>query len=116
VKRELLILRHAKSAWNTNAPSDFHRGLAPRGERAASLIGQWINENHCVPQLVIASSAVRVVQTLEIIVRTCAIEAASISMNRDLYGCSVENWLKRSDADRYTCQTASHRFLERSRD
>lgn len=94
MNRELLILRHAKSTWNTNAPSDFHRGLAPRGERAASLIGHWILDNDCIPQRVIASSAVRVIQTLDIVVRICAINAADISLNRDLYGTNVKKWVK----------------------
>ncbi len=28
--RQLLILRHAKSAWDTDAPTDFERPLAKK--------------------------------------------------------------------------------------
>lgn len=91
---ELLIMRHAKSAWNTNAPSDFHRGLSPRGKSAAALIGHWLVQNDAVPDRIIASSAVRVIETLDIVVRIIGIKAADIKLNRDLYAARVETWMQ----------------------
>lgn len=92
--QELLIMRHAKSAWNTNAPSDFHRGLSPRGRNAAALIGHWLTENDAVPDRVIASSAVRVIETLDIVVKIANVKAENIKLNRSLYATTVDNWVE----------------------
>ena len=93
MSKDLLILRHAKSSWNTNAPSDFHRGLAPRGRDAAARIAGWLKEHGPLPDRVLASNAVRVVQTLEILLETCPVEAARITLSLDLYGASVPAWI-----------------------
>ncbi len=93
MNRELLIMRHAKSAWNTNAPSDFHRGLSTRGRNAATLMGHWLLDHDAVPDRVIASSAVRVVETLEIVVKIADIKASSVTLNRNLYATNVDNWI-----------------------
>ena len=62
--RELLILRHAKSAWDTNAPSDFERPLAKRGRRAAPRVGRWLEEQGLIPDHVVSSPAERAKQTV----------------------------------------------------
>jgi len=62
--RELLILRHAKSGWDTGAPSDFDRPLAVRGLKAAQRIGRYIAETGLVPDAIVCSTATRAVQTV----------------------------------------------------
>jgi phosphohistidine phosphatase len=62
--KTLTLLRHAKSAWDDTVPRDFDRPLNGRGRRAAARIGQWIAEHDCAFDLVIASPAERVKQTL----------------------------------------------------
>ncbi|MHC4939310.1 MAG: SixA phosphatase family protein [Planctomycetota bacterium] len=64
MSRELLVLRHAKSAWDTDAPSDFDRPLAKRGRKAAPRMGRWIRDRGLQPDLVVASTALRVRQTV----------------------------------------------------
>ncbi|MFO0986842.1 MAG: hypothetical protein U1F37_05685 [Alphaproteobacteria bacterium] len=39
MSRRILLLRHAKSAWDEPGLDDFDRPLAPRGRRAAAVIG-----------------------------------------------------------------------------
>ena len=63
-RRELLILRHAKSAWDTDAPSDFDRPLAMRGLRATRRMGRYIAETGLVPDAIVCSTATRAVQTV----------------------------------------------------
>ena len=63
-RRELLILRHAKSAWDTGAPADFDRPLAPRGRGAASRMGRYLVETGLLPDAIVCSSATRAVQTV----------------------------------------------------
>jgi phosphohistidine phosphatase len=64
MSRELLILRHAKSAWDTDAASDFERPLAKRGRRDAPRVGHFLLEQGLVPDYVVSSPAERARQTV----------------------------------------------------
>jgi len=61
--RRLLLLRHAKSSWEDPSLDDFDRPLAPRGERAAPAIADFMRSKKLIPDLVLCSSAVRARQT-----------------------------------------------------
>lgn len=61
--RQLLVLRHAKSAWDTGAPSDFERPLAKRGRKDAPRMGKWLSDEGLVPDHVVSSPATRARQT-----------------------------------------------------
>jgi len=61
--RELLLLRHAKSDWASNALSDFDRPLAKRGLRDAPRVGKWLYREGLVPSLIISSPAKRATET-----------------------------------------------------
>ena len=65
--KELLIMRHAKSAWNTGAPNDFSRPLKKRGRSAAKRIGDALSRLGWIPDKIIVSPAKRVLQTCELI-------------------------------------------------
>ena len=60
---KLIILRHAKSSWADHGLDDHDRPLAPRGMRAAMLIGQWLATAGHQPKSVICSTATRAHQT-----------------------------------------------------
>jgi phosphohistidine phosphatase len=62
--RTLMLLRHAKSAWGDAELADHERPLAPRGERAAELVGVFLAQRGLVPDLVLCSTAMRTRQTL----------------------------------------------------
>jgi phosphohistidine phosphatase len=80
MSRELLVLRHAKSAWDTDAPSDFARPLSKRGRKAAPRVGRWLRAHRLQPDLVVASTALRVRQTVHRLLPE--LEAASRSRPR----------------------------------
>ncbi len=61
--RRLIVLRHAKSAWNTDAPSDHDRPLNKRGRRDAPRIGARLAELGWGPERVISSDAARTRET-----------------------------------------------------
>lgn len=63
--KRLTLLRHAKSDWDDPVKRDFDRPLNRRGERAATLIGQFAQERKLEIDHLVASPAVRVVQTLD---------------------------------------------------
>lgn len=63
--RQLLLLRHAKSSWDERELPDHERPLNPRGRRAAATMRDAMERLGLVPDLVLVSSSVRTVQTLE---------------------------------------------------
>lgn len=63
--KRLTLLRHAKSDWNDPVPRDFDRPLNRRGEKAARLMGEYAAKRAMRFDLLVASPAVRVVQTLD---------------------------------------------------
>lgn len=65
--KRLILLRHAKSAWNRAELADFERPLAPRGKKAAPVMGQFLAQQKKLPDLVLCSSARRAVETWQLI-------------------------------------------------
>jgi len=93
IARRLLLLRHAKSSWDDPGLSDHDRPLAPRGRRAASALGEHLQGVAELPELVLCSSAVRTVQTLERI--RAALPEASVEIENELYGADEDELLAR---------------------
>jgi phosphohistidine phosphatase len=63
----LLLLRHAKSSWDTMSLPDYDRPLAKRGRKAAPLIGAEIARLDLRPHLILCSGAARTRETLALI-------------------------------------------------
>jgi phosphohistidine phosphatase len=63
--KTLTLLRHAKSGWDDPVARDFDRPLNARGEQAARLIGRQLRTLGLEFDYVVASPALRVVETLE---------------------------------------------------
>ena len=63
--KTLTLLRHAKSGWDDPVARDFDRPLNGKGQRAATLVGRHLKGAGLVFDHIVASPAVRVVQTLE---------------------------------------------------
>jgi phosphohistidine phosphatase len=85
--KRFLFLRHAKSDWNTPGQADFDRPLAPRGERAARLIGNFMRDQGLHPDQVLCSSAARTRQTWELVSAQLEAEPKVLYL-RDLYHAS----------------------------
>ena len=94
--RRLLLLRHAKSSWDSADLDDADRPLAPRGERAAPKIGRYLSETGLRPDLVLCSSAVRTLQTWELVAAAMAPEAPPprCEIRRPLYQASPSDLLE----------------------
>ena len=63
--RRLMLLRHAKSDWTAPGARDHDRPLNPRGREAAAKMGAYMARHALAPDLVAASTATRVRETLE---------------------------------------------------
>lgn len=63
--RQLILLRHAKSAWPDDVP-DHERPLAPRGRRDAPAAGLWLRQSSYAPDRVLCSTARRARETWQL--------------------------------------------------
>ncbi|MGK6354173.1 SixA phosphatase family protein [Sphingomonas sp. DT-207] len=62
--KTLTLLRHAKSGWDDPVARDFDRPLNGKGQRAAAMMGRHMKSLGLVFDLVVASPAARVIETL----------------------------------------------------
>jgi len=63
--KTLLLLRHAKSSWDDPVARDFDRPLNARGRRGAKLMGRHMRAQGLEFDSVVASPALRVIETLD---------------------------------------------------
>lgn len=91
--RELLILRHAKSDWDSVATSDFDRPLAKRGKSDAPKVGAWLYREGLVPDLVVSSPAERAKQTASKVCKCLDIKKKQILWDADIYEAEVPKLL-----------------------
>jgi len=92
--RELLILRHAKSDWGTDASSDFARPLAKRGKKDAPRVGEWLYREGLVPDLVISSPAERARQTAVEVCKAMDVKKKRIQWESEIYAADVPELLR----------------------
>jgi phosphohistidine phosphatase len=96
--KSLLIMRHGKSSWKEAGLTDHERPLSKRGRKDAPRMGELLNEERIIPELVLTSSAKRARDTAE-----AAVDASGyIPEVRHLPG------LYQADADSYI--NALHRL------
>lgn len=62
----LILVRHAKSAWDDPGLTDFDRPLALRGIAAAAWIGDTLTKNGWLPDRIVCSTSRRTRETLEL--------------------------------------------------
>jgi phosphohistidine phosphatase len=84
------LLRHAKSSWDDPGLSDHDRPLAPRGRKAAKLIGRHLRDQGVEFSIVLCSSARRARDTIDLVD-----PPARIEVEPELYGASAGEMLER---------------------
>jgi phosphohistidine phosphatase len=90
----LMLLRHAKSSWNDAGLADHDRPLSGRGRRAVVDLREHLSAAGTIPELVLCSTAVRTVQTLEG-VRAALSSSTVVELEPDLYGATAGELLDR---------------------
>jgi phosphohistidine phosphatase len=88
----LLLLRHAKSAWDVAGLADFDRPLAARGRRAATMIGEHLAAHRLIPDRILCSSSRRTRETLIGILPMIPSDL-EIRITRDLYEVGSDAYL-----------------------
>lgn len=94
MRRDLLLLRHAKSAWDDPSLSDHDRPLSARGANAVRRLHDHFVRAEYRPDVVLCSSARRTIDTLDGI-RTALPKRASIEVIHELYLADADALLTR---------------------
>jgi len=92
MKNKLLLLRHGKSDWSTDA-EDFDRPIKDRGKRAAQRIGVWLAQQDLVPDKVISSPAERAKVTAQKTLKAMGRTDHEIIYDSRIYEASVNELL-----------------------
>lgn len=67
MNKTLYLMRHAEAGWDSTDDSDFVRPLTKKGQKQATSIGQWLQKNNCLPEMIYCSTAKRARQTLALV-------------------------------------------------
>ena len=87
--KRLTVLRHAKSSWDDATLDDFNRPLNERGWKAARRMGRELKQRGMRFDLVIASTAARVRETIDGVQEHYDF-AAPIRFEPRMYGASTD--------------------------
>lgn len=107
MSKQLLILRHAKSAWDTETESDFERPLSKRGQRDAPRMGHWLGQQGLIPDYVISSPALRAKQTTLKVCEALKLDATRLHWDNRIYEASPGTLLQVLAS----CPKRAHRVL-----
>jgi len=61
--KNLTLIRHAKSCWENPEVDDIARQLNARGSEAIAVMGNFLQTNKYLPDLILSSPAVRAIDT-----------------------------------------------------
>lgn len=87
--KTLLVLRHAKASQDSPSDMDFDRPLNARGRRQALALGQMMREQRIAVDAIVASPALRVVETMSGVVEGGELGFGPV-YDRRLYNASPE--------------------------
>jgi len=93
MSRELLVFRHGKSDWSTDAASDFERPLAGRGQKAAKRMGRWLRDQQQLPDYIVSSPAKRAKQTILRACKAAGIPDTLVVWDQHIYEADVPDLL-----------------------
>ena len=90
--KQLTLLRHGKSDWETTAEHDFDRPLKERGRKDAPLMGRMLVRAEAAPDLIITSTALRALQTAELLAEALDYQG-EVRQEGSLYAASAQELL-----------------------
>jgi phosphohistidine phosphatase len=88
--KTLILVRHAKSSWDTPGLSDFDRPLNERGKKDAPEMAKRLKERGIKIDLIVSSPAKRAKKTARLFAEEFGIKKEDILLVEDLYGATRE--------------------------
>lgn len=87
--RELYVMRHGKSDWDTDGAADVDRPLAKRGKRDCRTMATWCAQQGLLPDVILASTAERAADTARRLARGLGVGDDDIALDAELYLASL---------------------------
>jgi phosphohistidine phosphatase len=91
--KTLLIVRHAKSSWDSPGVDDFDRPLLEKGKKLASKAIDYLQNKKVLPDLILTSSARRALDTAILFSQGLGIPFEKITEEKRLYYAEAEQIL-----------------------
>ena len=88
MRRRLIVMRHAKSSWDSDAQQDHARPLNNRGRRDVPRVAERLVELAWVPQYVLSSDSQRTRETCSLLVQSWE-EGIEVECLQSLYHAGV---------------------------
>ncbi len=92
--KKIILIRHAKSAWDNPWLNDHDRPLAERGIHDAPMMAKRLKKRKIQPKIILSSTAVRAAETAKIIARELEFPESEITFEENLYHASPNKILK----------------------
>ena len=90
--KSLILVRHAKSSWDSPELSDKERPLNSRGKHDAPMMGKLLNKLGLKAELIISSPAKRARQTAKRIAKEIGYKEEDIQVDNNLYMAGIEDF------------------------
>lgn len=91
--KTLYFIRHAKSDWSIEQLQDIDRPLNARGYNDAHMMSLRLKAKKVIPDLIIASPAIRAITTAFIFCRTFEYPESKVQIQKSLYESSLSDYL-----------------------
>lgn len=91
--KKIFLIRHAKSSWDEPWSRDHDRPLAPRGLKAAPIMGKRLSKKDIFPDLIISSTAERAKETAILIAKELGTTDQKIVLESMLYHAPPSTYL-----------------------
>ncbi|MEM7256475.1 MAG: histidine phosphatase family protein [Pseudomonadota bacterium] len=83
--KTIILTRHAKSSWKSDASSDFERPLNKRGVTDVPVMAARLSELGPAPGLIVSSTAVRALQTAEMLMAEMSVPNDLLTTTNTIY-------------------------------
>lgn len=92
--RYLYLVRHAQSAEKQVNQNDFGRELTSTGVKQALLVGNYLLQQHIMPDVIMTSTAERARMTARMIADALKTDIEKINLQEDLYEASTRTFFQ----------------------
>lgn len=92
-KRELVLIRHAKSSWSHPGTRDIDRPLNSRGKHDAPLIGSFLAKTIGPPDIILSSPSKRTRMTVKRIRKQMDLEKDTVVFHDHLYLADIGDFI-----------------------
>jgi phosphohistidine phosphatase len=83
--KTIILTRHAKSSWKSDAQSDFDRPLNKRGVGDVPVMAQRLTVQGPLPGIIVSSTAVRALETAKMLMAELTIPADKLQTTEVIY-------------------------------